>query len=584
MFTQSLDPVADSLALSALCAAIPLLTLFVLLGGLRLRAWVAGLISLAVALVVAVVLFGMPVGQALLAGTEGAAFGFFPILWIVINAIWVYNLTVASGHFDVLRRSFAKVSPDQRIQAIIIAFCFGALLEALAGFGTPVAITVVMLMAMGFQPIKAAAVALIANTAPVAFGALATPVITLATVTSGVNDDPGLTVDTLGAMVGRQTPILAVLVPLVLVFVVDGMRGVRQTWLPAIVAGLSFGLAQFVASNYISVPLTDIIAALVSAAAVVGLLRVWQPSESPDLAVPARATATMGSGGATAGETLGDEPGDQRAHDRHAPRTGGGAASDGHLSDHGGDVAKAYAPYLIIIVIFSLANLGPVKSALGQAPWTTSFAWPGLNVFAAGSDTELSSTTFTFNWLPAAGTLMIVAGILTMLVLRISPARGLKAYVDTYRELKWAIVTVMAVLALAYVLNQSGMTSHLGRLLAETGAFFAFLSPILGWIGVAVTGSDTSANALFGALQVQAATNAGLDPVLLAAANSSGGVMGKMVSPQNLAIAAAAVGMAGREGELFRKVFGWSILLLLAMCLLVVLQASPVLSWMVPGP
>ncbi len=204
-------------------------------------------------------------------------------------------------------------------------------------------------------------------------------------------------------------------------------------------------------------------------------------------------------------------------------------------------------------------------------------------MFAAGSTEELASTTFTFNWLPAAGTLMIIAGILTMLVLRISPARGLKAYVDTYRELKWAIVTVMAVLALAYVLNQSGMTSHLGRLLAETGAFFAFLSPILGWIGVAVTGSDTSANALFGALQVQAATNAGLDPVLLAAANSSGGVMGKMVSPQNLAIAAAAVGMAGREGELFRKVFGWSMLLLLLMCLIVVLQATPVLGWMVPG-
>ena len=215
---------------------------------------------------VAIVLFGMPVGQALLAGTEGAAFGFFPILWIVINAIWVYNLTVASGHFDVLRRSFEKVSPDQRIQAIIIAFCFGALLEALAGFGTPVAITVVMLMALGFQPIKAAAVALIANTAPVAFGALATPIVTLAEVSSGASNDPGLTVDTLGAMVGRQTPILAVVVPLVLVFVVDGRRGVKQTWLPALVCGVAFGLAQFVAANYISVPLADIVAALVAAA------------------------------------------------------------------------------------------------------------------------------------------------------------------------------------------------------------------------------------------------------------------------------------------------------------------------------
>ncbi|MGR6966365.1 L-lactate permease [Geodermatophilus sp. URMC 61] len=592
MFEQVVDPVGGSLALSALVAAIPLLTLFVLLGALKVKAWMAGLISLAVAIVLAILAFRMPVGQAVLSATEGAAFGFFPILWIVINAIWVYNLTVATGHFDVLRRSFEKVSPDQRIQAIIIAFCFGALLEALAGFGTPVAISVVMLMALGFQPMKAAAVALIANTAPVAFGALATPIVTLATVTSGVSDDARLTVDTLGAMAGRQTPILAAFVPLVLVLVVDGKRGLKDTWFEALVAGFAFGIAQFVAANYISVPLTDIIAALVAAAAVVAVVRMrkttYEPVTAATLAGGGAGTVASGPGGrerggvgATAGEELGDAPGRQDARDPHAPAVGGDRPV---VEDSRAEVVKAYAPYGIIIVIFALANLGPVKSALGQAPWTTSFAWPGLNVFAAGSDTELSSTTFSFNWLPAAGTLMIFAGILTMLVLRISPGRALKAYVDTYRELKWAIVTVMAVLALAYVLNQSGMTSHMGRLLAETGAFFAFLSPILGWIGVAVTGSDTSANALFGALQVQAATNAGLDPVLLAAANSSGGVMGKMVSPQNLAIAAAAVGMAGREGELFRKVFGWSMLLLLLMCLIVVLQASPVLSWMVPGP
>ncbi|SET86447.1 L-lactate permease [Geodermatophilus poikilotrophus] len=594
MFEQVVDPVGGSLALSALVAAIPLLTLFVLLGALKVKAWMAGLISLAVAVVLAIVAFRMPVGQSLLSASEGAAFGFFPILWIVINAIWVYNLTVATGHFDVLRRSFEKVSPDQRIQAIIIAFCFGALLEALAGFGTPVAISVVMLMALGFQPMKAAAVALIANTAPVAFGALATPIVTLATVTSGVSDDARLTVDTLGAMAGRQTPILAAFVPLVLVFVVDGKRGLRDTWREALAGGVAFGVAQFIAANYISVPLTDIIAALVAAAAVVAVVRMrtaaYEPVTAASLAGGGDGTVAAGSGGsrgrggvgATAGEQLGDAPGEQAPRDPHAPAAGAGDDRP-VVDDNRSEVVKAYAPYGIIIVIFALANLGPVKAALAQAPWTTSFAWPGLNVFAAGSDTELSSTTFTFNWFPAAGTLMIFAGLLTMLVLRISPARGLKAYVDTYRELKWAIVTVMAVLALAYVLNQSGMTSHLGRLLAETGGFFAFLSPILGWIGVAVTGSDTSANALFGALQVQAATNAGLDPVLLAAANSSGGVMGKMVSPQNLAIAAAAVGMAGREGELFRKVFGWSMLLLLLMCLIVVLQATPVLGWMVPG-
>src|SRR4051812_7854094 len=279
MFQQDLQAVGDSLFLSALCGAIPLITLFVLLGGLRLKAWLAGVISLVVALLVAVVLFSMPVGQALLAGTEGAAFGFFPILWIVINAIWVYNLTVKSGHFDVLRRSFATVSGDQRVQAIIIAFCFGALLEALAGFGTPVAITVVMLMALGFQPVKAAAVALIANTAPVAFGALAIPRGGPATVPSGSGNDPGLAVDPRGSGVGRQTPLLAVVVPLILVFVVDGRRGLRQPWLAAIVCGLTFGFPQFVAANYISVPLADIVASLVSAASVVLLLRVWSPSE-----------------------------------------------------------------------------------------------------------------------------------------------------------------------------------------------------------------------------------------------------------------------------------------------------------------
>ena len=259
MFTQSPDPVAGSLFLSALCGAVPLLVLFVLLGGLRVKAWLAGLISLVVALAVAILLFHMPVGQALLAGSQGAAFGFFPIMWIVINAIWVYNLTVASGHFDVLRRSFEKVSPDQRVQAIIIAFCFGALLEALAGFGTPVAITVVMLVSLGFKPLKAATVSLLANTAPVAFGALATPIVTLGTVTSGASTDPRLNVDTIGAMVGRQTPILAVVVPLFLVIAVDGRRGARQAWPAALTAGVAFGLAQFVASNYISVQLADML-------------------------------------------------------------------------------------------------------------------------------------------------------------------------------------------------------------------------------------------------------------------------------------------------------------------------------------
>jgi lactate permease len=585
------DPVGNSVGVSAIFAVLPLLTLFILLGALRMRAWLAGLISLVVALIVAIAVYSMPVGQAFLSATEGAAFGFFPILWIVLNAIWVYNLTVTSGHFDVLRRSMERVSPDKRIQAIIVAFCFGALLEALAGFGTPVAVTVVMLMALGFRPILAASVALIANTAPVAFGALATPIVTLGTVTSGAADDPRLTTETLGAMVGRQTPILAVVVPLILVAVIDGRRGIRQTWPAALTAGVVFGVFQFLASNYVSVPLTDIIAALLSAAAVVLLLRVWRPAESPDL----RDTASE-TGDEPPPTDAGDEPARTGAGrepvgvgrepvgggvDVGGGATGGGAVGTIVKRDSAVEVARAYAPYLIIIVIFSIANISAIKAALAKEPWTFVFSWPGLHVLGA-SGKPLSSTNYTFGWLAAAGTLMILAGILTAIVLRVGPAEALRAYARTYVGLRHAIVTVMAVLALAYVMNQSGQTNTLGEFLAAAGGLFIFLSSILGWIGVAVTGSDTSANALFGALQVQTAAQAGLDPVLLAAANSSGGVLGKMISPQNLAIAASAVGMAGREGDIFRRVVGWSLLLLLIMCVLVTLQGTPVLSWMVP--
>jgi lactate permease len=569
MFQQDLQPVGDSLALSALCGALPLIAILVLLGGLRVRAWLSGLISLAVALLVAIIFFDMPVGQALLAATEGAAFGFFPILWIVINAIWVFNLTVASGHFDVLRRSFERISPDLRVQAIIIAFCFGALLEALAGFGTPVAITVVMLLGLGFQPLKAAAVSLVANTAPVAFGALATPIVTLATVSSGASDDPGLTVDNLGAMVGRQTPLLAIVVPLILVFIVDGRRGIRNAWVPAITCGLVFAVTQFLASNYISVQLTDIVASLLSAGAVVLLVRVWQPAEvltaEPSTA---RERVTVGGGGGSAtSEPADPDDTDDLRHPDHV--------------DTRADIGRAYAPYLVIIALFAITNINAVKEQLAKEPWTTSFGWPGLDVRNTKGD-PVSSTTFIFNWLPTAGTLMVIAGIITALILHIKPGEALRTYGRTYVELRSAIITVMAVLALAYVMNLSGQTGSLGAWLAQAGSAFAILSPIIGWLGVAVSGSDTSSNALFGGLQVQTASQAGLDQVLMAGSNSSGGVLGKMISPQNLAIAAAAVGMAGREGDIFRKVIGWSLLLLALMCVIVWLQSTSVLDWMVP--
>jgi lactate permease len=590
MYRQVLNPVADSLGWSSLFAALPLLALFVLLGVLRMRAWLAALLSLLVAIIVAVFVYPMPFDQAILATTEGAAFGFFPILWIVINAIWIYNMTVETGHFDVLRRSFTSVSDDQRIQAVIIAFCFGALLEALAGFGTPVAITSVMLIALGFRPLKAAVLALVANTAPVAFGALATPIVTLSTVT-------GLSQDDLGGMVGRQTPLLALFVPLILVFIVDRKNGIRDTWPAAVTCGVAFAVVQFVAANYISVSLTDILASLLSAAAVVLLLRVWQPArtyveaETDEPVAVGGGTAAAGRTGAADGLTTtpattgGTTTGDDNTPQRHRlrmdePVVGGasGRADVPNLPDSRAEIARAYAPYLIVIAVFVVAQLPGIKPLIAKT--THTFAWPGLHLVSA-SGKPSTIPNFVFNWLATGGTLLLIAGLITIPVLRLSFGRAFRVYLNTYKQLWTAIVTVMAVLALAYVMNASGQTATLGNWMAGAGGAFAALSPIIGWLGVAVTGSDTSSNSLFGALQVTAAGKAGLDPVLMAASNSSGGVLGKMISPQNLAIAAAAVGMAGREGDVFRRVFGWSLFMLAFMVLIVVLQSTSVLGWMV---
>jgi lactate permease len=562
MYQQVYDPVGNSLGLSTIFAVLPLLSLFVLLGGLKLKAQWAALISLAVAIVVAIAVYSMPVGQTLDAGVEGAVFGLFPIMWIVVNAIWIYNMTVDSGHFAVLRRSFASVSDDQRIQAILIAFCFGALMEALAGFGTPVAISAVMLIAMGFKPVKAATLALVANTAPVAFGAIAVPITTLSEVSSLPKDD-------LGAMVGRQTPLLALIVPLILVGMVDGRRGVRQTWPAAATGGVAFAIGQFACSNYLSVELTDIVASLVSAGAIVALVRVWRPGE-----------VLTAQGGARPAMAGGEQHVEQRRFEKEATSRAGVTPGNEPVHDPPSEVWRAYAPYLIIIAVFALAQISwlPFKDFLDHR--TREFSWPGLDVLN-GKGEAPTSQTFKLNWANAAGTLLLASGLLTMVVLRESAGRAARAYLRTLVQLKSAILTVAAVLALAYVMNLSGQTITIGQWLAGAGAAFAFLSPLLGWFGVAVTGSDTSSNALFGALQVSAANKADLSATLMASGNSSGGVLGKMISPQNLAIGAAAVGMAGQEGEIFRKVIGWSLVLILVMCVIVLLQSTSVLSWMV---
>ncbi|WP_433571513.1 L-lactate permease [Streptomyces sp. CA-251247] len=538
MFVQDLEPVGNSLALSALVAALPLVTVLVLLGAVRMRAHLAGLIGLAVAVLVAWAAFTMPLGQTLSAGAQGVLFGLFPIMWIVVNALWVYRMTVRTQHFDILRRSFGRLSDDPRIQALVIAFCFGALLEALAGFGAPVAICSVMLVALGFDPVKAAVVSLVANTAPVAFGAMGTPVVTLAQVT-------GLPLDTVAAVVGRQTPLLALVVPLVLVYLVDGRRGLRETWVPALACGVAFAVAQFAAANYVSAQLADIAAALAGAAALIAVPGARRPAEEP-----VRAAVLTG----VRSEEL----------DREDPRR---------------EVVRAYAPYALIVVIFSIAQIPPVKRLLAQA--TQIFDWPLLQV-ADPEGKPVGANEFTLPLIATGGTLVLLAGALTAVVLGVRAADAAREWLATVRELRFAILTVISVLALAYVMNLSGQAATIGQFVAAAGAGLAFLSPVLGWFGVAVSGSDTSANALFGALQVSAARESGLSPELLAAANSSGGVLGKMISPQNLTIACAAVGLAGKEGDLLRKVLPWSLGLLLVMCLIVTAQSTAVLGWMLP--
>ncbi|MEU6120097.1 L-lactate permease [Streptomyces sp. NPDC047117] len=538
MFVQQLQPIADSLALSALVAALPLITVLVLLGAVRMRAHHAGLIGLAVALVTAWLGSGMPVTQALSSAVQGAVFGLFPIMWIVVNALWVYRMTVRTQHFDVLRRSFSRLSDDPRIQALVIAFCFGALLEALAGFGAPVAISAVMLVALGFDPVKAAVVALVANTAPVAFGAMGTPVVTLAQVT-------GLPLDSVASVVGRQTPLLALVVPLLLVALVDGRRGLRETWLPALACGTAFAVAQFAAANFVSAQLADIGAALIGAAALVAVPAARRPASA----------------------------------DVRAAVLTGARSEDLDVRDSRRETVRAYAPYGLIIVVFSLAQIPPFKDWAAAA--TRSFDWPLLDV--AGPDGKpVGGNVLALPLVATGGTLVLLAGLITAAVLGVRARDAAKEWLATVHELRFAILTVTSVLALAYVMNLSGQAATIGHFVAAAGAGLAFLSPVLGWFGVAVTGSDTSANALFGALQVTAAQQSGLAPELLAAANSSGGVLGKMISPQNLTIACAAVGLAGREGDLLRKVLPWSLLLLLVMCLIVLGQSTAVLGWMLP--
>jgi len=558
VYEQIYEPVAGSLVLSTLVAAIPILVLFVLLAGLRFAAHWASLITLAVALVIAVLVYGMPIGLALNSTLLGICFGLFPIVWIVINAIFIYNVIVDTGLFNTIRDSLAGVSNDRRIQVVLIAFVFGALLEATAGFGTPVAITASLMAGLGFEALYAAALALLANTAPVAFGGFGIPILTGASVA-------GLDTLELSQMVGRQTPLLALIIPGMLVTVMAGFRRMLEVWPVIVVSGVAFAGTQFVVSNLLGPELADLLAALITVVAVVGLLAFWRPSTEWHFE---------------------NEPSADERESYETPPLG--------------RTLYAWSPFIIIVALFLLVQVPPIKAAVGGVQTAINFPsaavdpttglpfvpWPGLDGQVEQQPPVVPeaapySASYSTNWLSAAGTIILIADLIALAVMRVGPGRALRIYGQTLKQLWSAILTIATILGLAYLLNYSGVTYTLGLAFAATGVLFPFFASFIGWLGVALTGSDTSSNALFANLQKVTAQQIGVSPNLTVGANSSGGVLGKMISPQNLAVGTSATGLQGREGDLLRLVLKWSIGLTLVMAVWVTIQAY-VLPFLIP--
>lgn len=546
-FQPSTAPVADSLLISALLAMLPLITVFVALGVAKMKAHWSCLLGAAVAMVIAVAAFKMPVGMTIASFTEGAAFGIFPITWIVLCAIFLFELTVASGHHADLMRAFNVISDDPRALGILIAFSFCALLEALAGFGAPVAIVGVMLVALGMKPMKAALTVLVGNTFAVPFGAMATPVLTGAQITS----IPALD---LGMYITRQTAVMAWIVPILLLVIMDGFKAVKQVWPLALVVGITYSIATWLAAAYVSTELTNMVAALVSLAFGVGMLRIWKPAGGQE------AAARM------------------RGDDYVAP-------ADNDVPVTVKSVSWALFPYILVIVVFAFTQMIPtVKKALAST--NIKIHWPMLwdgdtNLVLTAEGNPTASALYTFTWLSSPGTLLLLTAIVLGLIYGMKPAQIWKVFTTQVYKLRWTFVTIGSVLGLAYVMNFSGQTLTIGYWIAGAGTIFAFLAPILGWIGTAVTGSGTSATALFASLQQTAATQIGVDPNLLVGASTVGGAVGKMISPQTLAIAATAVG--GKESDMLGKAMPWSIGLLVILCLIVGLESTSVLSWLLPA-
>jgi len=533
MFSQLLTPVADSLGLSFLVAVLPIVTVLILLGLLRLPAWVAALAGLIVALIIAVTLWQMPVNLALNSVANGAVFALWPVMWIVLNALLLYNITVRSGRFDAFRNWVASYLPnDRRVVLVVVGFCFGALLEGVAGFGTPVAITSSLLILVGYPPLEALVFVLIFNTAPVAFGALGVPVTVLGAVT-------GLPSATLGAMIGRQLPIIALILPFYVIALYGGWRSIRALWPVLLVAGGSFALSQFVASNYIDYTLTDVLSSLGSLIGTVLFLQIWTPPDDPEFWV---------------------------AH------TMEGRRSKTVVPDWQG-----WLPWVVVsLTVIAWTSLG--VAALGQQK----IQWPGLHqaISITLYNAKPYDAVWTFQPL-GTGTAILLAAIITAILVRLSLRAFLDCVIETLRQVWLPVITVMLIIGLAYLMNYSGLAYTLGKGVAATGHLFVLLSPFLGWVAVMLSGSDTSGNALFGNLQVVAARQLNLDPVLFAAANSSGGVMGKMISPQNIATGVSVTKLAGHEGLVFARIFKHSIILTLLLGALVAAQQYLV-PWVIP--
>lgn len=533
---QVIDPF-NNIGFSALLAVVPILFIFWALIIKKMKGYQASLIATLLAVIIAVSVYGMPLKLALLSTANGALYGLFPICWIVITAVFLFNITVKSGQFEIIKHYMASITSDRRLQALLIAFSFGSFLEGTAGFGAPVAITAAMLVGLGFNPLYAAGICLIANTAPVAFGAIGIPI----TVASQVTSIPEMAIS---QMVGRTLPILSVVLPFYLVIIMAGFSKTKEILPAIIVSGVSFAFLQWFSSNRIGPALPDVIAGIGSILSLIILLKFWKPKNI------------------------------WRFPNEPAPTI------NTDIKYTTGQIIRAWSPFILLTIVIIAWGMKPIKevfNAVGQLQ----FEFPGLHNVIIDKNGKALPHIFKFNYLSASGTAILLSALISIPLVGMKFGEAMKLFLTTLKQLTFPIITIAAVLGFAYIVNDSGITITMAEALANTGVFFPFFAPVLGWLGVFITGSDTSANALFGKLQASTATSIGVDPVITVGANVSGGVVGKMISPQSIAVAAAAGDLVGRESELFRFTVKHSFYMLLFICFIVLAQAY-MFSWIIP--